>query len=56
MVRGRDNIVNQFNEIAILMDEINYETEKIKESIYGIVILLGNMYLDKDDPMGKNTR
>ena len=53
MVRGRDNIISQFEEIVLLMDEIKYNTEQIKESIYGIAILLGNMYLDKYDPMRK---
>ena len=53
MVRCRDNIISQFEEIVLLMDEIKYNTEQIKESIYGIAILLGNMYLDKYDPMRK---
>ena len=53
MVRGRDNIISQFEEIVLLMDEIKYNTEQIKESIYGIAILLGNMYLDKYDSMRK---
>jgi hypothetical protein len=53
MVRGRENIINQFKETALLMDKINYKTQKIKESTYAIALMLGNMYLDKDDPMRK---
>ena len=53
MVRGRNNIINQFKETARLMNKIDYETQKIKESTYAIALMLGNMYLDKDDPMRK---
>jgi hypothetical protein len=53
MVRGRENIIKQFKETAILMNEINYKTQKIKESTYGIALMLGNMYLDKDDQIQK---
>ena len=55
MVRGRNNIINQFKETARLMNEIDYETQKIKESTYAIALMLGNMYLDKDDPKKRNT-
>ena len=53
MVKGRENIIKQFKEIATLMNEINYKTEKIKESAYGIALMLGNMYFEKDDSIRK---
>ncbi|WP_407378738.1 hypothetical protein [Methanobrevibacter sp.] len=54
MVQGRENIINQFKELTPIMNEINYETEKIKESLYGIILMLGNMYFEKDDPLRKD--
>lgn len=49
MVRGHDNIVKQFKETTAIMREINYKTEKIRESAYGTVLLLGSMYFNKND-------
>ena len=53
MVRGRKNIIHQFKETAELMNQVNYKTTTIKESVYGIALMLGNMYFAKDDPMRK---
>ncbi len=53
MVQGRKNIINQFKETAELMNQVNYKTTTIKESVYGIALMLGNMYFEKDDPMRK---
>ena len=53
MVRGRDNIINQFEEIIPLMSEIKYTSKIIKESVYAIALMLGNMYFTKDDPLRK---
>ena len=53
MVRGRDNIINQFEEIIPLMSEITYRSKKIKESVYAIALMLGNMYFTKNDPLRK---
>ena len=53
MVRGRKNIIHQFEETATLMNQISYRTQTIKESVYGIALMLGNMYFTKEDPMRK---
>ena len=53
MVRGRKNIIHQFEETATLMNQISYRTQTIKESVYGIALMLGNMYFTKGDPMRK---
>lgn len=53
MVQGRENIIHQFEETAALMNKIDYTTRKIKESVYGIALMLGNMYFTKGDPMRK---
>ena len=53
MVQGRKNIIHQFEETATLMNQISYRTQTIKESVYGIALMLGNMYFTKEDPMRK---
>ncbi len=53
MVQGRKNIIHQFEETATLMNQISYRTQTIKESVYGIALMLGNMYFTKGDPMRK---
>ncbi len=53
MVRGRKNIIHQFEETATLMNQISYRTQTIKESVYGIALMLGNMYFTKGDHMRK---
>ncbi|WP_296849438.1 hypothetical protein, partial [uncultured Methanobrevibacter sp.] len=50
---GRKNIIHQFEETATLMNQISYRTQTIKESVYGIALMLGNMYFTKEDPMRK---
>ena len=35
------------------MNQISYRTQTIKESVYGIALMLGNMYFTKEDPMRK---
>ena len=56
MVQGRENIIHQFEETATLMNQIPYRTQKIKESVYGIALMLGNMYFTKGDPMRKKIK
>lgn len=53
MHRSRENIVNQFKENAVLMNQINYGNRQIRNSIYGIALMLSNMYFARDDPMRK---
>ena len=35
------------------MNQINYDNNRIRDSTYGIAILLSNMYFAADDPMRK---
>ena len=53
MHRSREKIVNQFKQNAELMNQINYDNNRIRDSTYGIAILLSNMYFRADDPMRK---
>ena len=53
MHRSREKIVNQFKQNVELMNQINYDNNHIRDSTYGIAILLSNMYFAADDPMRK---
>lgn len=53
MVQGRENIIRQFKQTSNLMANLNFPNNELKESIYGISLMLANMYFDKDDPMRK---
>ena len=53
MHRSREKIVNQFKQNVELMNQINYDNNHIRDSTYGIAILLSNMYFTADDPMRK---
>ena len=53
MHRSRENIINQFKQNVELMNQINYNNKQIRNSTYGIAIMLSNMYFAKDDPMRK---
>ena len=53
MHRSRKNIINQFKQNVELMNQINYNNKQIRNSTYGIAIMLSNMYFAKDDPMRK---
>ena len=35
------------------MNQINYDNNRIRDSTYGIAIMLSNMYFAADDPMRK---
>ena len=53
MVNGRENIICQFKETSDLMNLLTFPNDEIKESVYGIALMLANMYFEKDDPMRK---
>lgn len=50
---NKDEIINQFFETKDLMSEINYPSEEIKTSVYGIVLMLSSMYFDELDSFRK---
>lgn len=50
---GRDAIIRQFHETADLMEIIPYHDEEIKNSVYGLVLMLSSMYFDELDPVRK---
>ena len=50
---NKDEIINQFFETKDLMSEINYPSEEIKTSVYGIVLMLSIMYFDELDSFRK---
>lgn len=53
MVQGRENIIHQFEINSRLMAILDFPNHEIKESAYGISLLLANMYFEKDDSMRK---
>ncbi len=53
MVKGRENIIKQFEETSEVMDMVSYDNIEIKESTYGIALMLANMYFERDDPVRK---
>ena len=53
MHRSRKKIINQFKQNVDLMNQINYNNKQIRNSTYGIAIMLSNMYFAKDNPMRK---
>lgn len=53
MVQGRENIICQFKQTSNLMACLNFPNNELKQSIYGISLMLANMYFEKDDPMRK---
>lgn len=49
MVKGRENIIRQFKETSELIKKIKCESDDIRDSAHGIMLMLGNMYFDMND-------
>jgi len=50
METGREKITEQFKKNYNLIINLNYPNEEIKNTVYGITLLLVNMYFDVSDP------
>ena len=50
METGREKITEQFKKNYDLIINLNYPNEEIKNTVYGITLLLVNMYFDVSDP------
>ena len=50
---NHDKIVNQFYETKDLIGEIDFPNIEIKESVYGLVLMLSSMFFDELDPLRK---
>lgn len=54
MPETEDGKIEQFYQLKEMINQINYgEDKKAKQSFVGIILVLSNMYFEKDDPLRK---
>lgn len=49
----RESIINQFHETKEIMSRVEFPDEEIKNSAYGVILMLSSMYFDELDPIRK---
>ena len=52
--KNKEKVIGQFYETKEIMSRIQYPTDEIKTSVYGIVLMLSSMYFDELDPVRKD--
>ena len=47
----RERIINQFYETTEIMSRVDFPNDEIKNSAYGVILMLSSMYFDELDPI-----
>ena len=53
MPNTREGKIKQFQKLSEMVDDIIFEGENAKVSFFGILLLLSEIYFDKNDPIRK---
>lgn len=54
MPNTREEIIKQFETLSDMSKSIRFNDERVRTSFYGLMLLLSNLYFDKDDEFRKN--
>ncbi len=54
LANDKEKVIGQFYETKEIMSRIQYPSDEIKTSVYGIVLMLSSIYFDELDPIRKD--